>query len=66
MEHKFTIEVILKYDGPNETPKQNVQAVQIDPVVLKNILGPILSTLTHIQVPKNKEGENKDGKEKKD
>lgn len=67
MEHKFTIEVILKYDGPKpQEVKPQVQAVQVDPVLLQNILGPMLKTLTNIQVPKTKEGENKDGKEKKD
>jgi len=67
MEHKFTIEVILKYDGPKqEVQTPRVQGVQVDPVLLQNLLGPVVKALTNVQVPKTKEGENKDGKEKKD
>lgn len=70
MEHKFVIEIIFREEKiqPKENPsipfpQNNVQALQIDPVLLQKIFGQLIQALNNVQLNKNKQKE--DGKEKR-
>ncbi len=52
MEHKFIIEVILKYEGPKEEPQDPAKPkaiVNIDPKVLNSLLAQLPHAIAALQ-----------------